>query len=293
MAWGGPYDAGKGAGKSDGKDEPSDNLYVAGLPPGTDDDFIKALFASYGTVTSCRVLPQKSPGSSMHALVRFSSVEEATTIKDTVTGGMVDGSTEPLKCTFASKPSGGGSWGKDGGSWGKDGGSWGKGGNSWGKGMSWGDGGKGDGGMGDGGKADGGKADGGKADGGKGKGGKGGKGKMDQVMEAFQQAQCLPGCDLGNDHNNVYIAGLPSDCTDLHLFKLFSPFGAIPSKGVFTVKNPDGSCKGYGFVNYVDISGLKAATELLNGAQLPDGSILKVSAKLPGHGGKGQEKGGF
>eukprot|EP00928_Gymnodinium_smaydae_P013740 TRINITY_DN1498_c0_g1_i2.p1 TRINITY_DN1498_c0_g1~~TRINITY_DN1498_c0_g1_i2.p1 ORF type:complete len:320 (-),score=100.74 TRINITY_DN1498_c0_g1_i2:182-1141(-) len=316
MAWNlrsAPYDASSGKG---GKtEEPSDNLYVTGLPEGCDEAFITTLFADYGTVRQCKVLAPR-PGCSQHALVRFSSVEEATKIKNTVTGGTVDGCTEPLNLTYATKKEKGAGKGKDGGfgdmMMGK--GMGGKGDSPWDMmmammsgmgdgGMGWGgmDGGMGggmDGGMGGGmdggcfGGKDGGKGfgkDGGKA-GGKG----GGKGTMDLIMQAFDQAAVLPGAGLGNDHNNMYVSNLPPDCTDEHLYKLFGPFGAIHSRGVKVMKNPDGTCKGFGFVNFIDASAMHAAQQMLDGAQLPDGAelVVKVQDKSEksdkkGKGGKG------
>eukprot|EP00928_Gymnodinium_smaydae_P001146 TRINITY_DN1041_c0_g1_i1.p1 TRINITY_DN1041_c0_g1~~TRINITY_DN1041_c0_g1_i1.p1 ORF type:complete len:357 (-),score=109.62 TRINITY_DN1041_c0_g1_i1:227-1213(-) len=316
MAWFGrsaPYDAsaGKGGGGGGARSQqhennpPSDNLYVMGLPAGINEDFIRELFKDYGTVTSVRVMPQRGGAeASLHALVRFSTIEEATTVKNTVSGGTVEGSTEPLKINFAPvkrNEGGGGCKGGDGGK-GGDAGCWGKGGGKdpWSMlsslmGMM--DGGMGDmGDMGDMGMGmgdmgmDGGKGgcfamgkgggkDGGKDGGKKGKGkGKGDRCPMDTVMEAFAAAQVLPGANMGQE-NNLYVAGLPADCTEHHLYKLFSCFGPIPSNGVKAMRNPDGSCKGIGFVNFIDNNSMQQAAQLLNGAQLPDGSTLTVKPK--------------
>eukprot|EP00930_Biecheleria_cincta_P087640 TRINITY_DN7686_c0_g1_i1.p1 TRINITY_DN7686_c0_g1~~TRINITY_DN7686_c0_g1_i1.p1 ORF type:complete len:382 (+),score=77.33 TRINITY_DN7686_c0_g1_i1:48-1148(+) len=78
----------------------SDNLYIKGLPAAADESFVKQLFDQYGTVRTCKVL-KKNEGDPRHALVRFSSVEEATTIINTLNGGMLEGFTTPLEITYA------------------------------------------------------------------------------------------------------------------------------------------------------------------------------------------------
>lgn len=57
---------------------PSDNLYVRGLPPGTSMEELEVMFGSCGTVTSVRVLPPHPRARDAAALVRMSSVDEAT-----------------------------------------------------------------------------------------------------------------------------------------------------------------------------------------------------------------------
>lgn len=52
----------------------------------------------------------------------------------------------------------------------------------------------------------------------------------------------------------VFIKNLPSDTTDCDLYKLFAPFGAISPSGVKAMVNADGSCKGIGFVDFMDPS---------------------------------------
>eukprot|EP00930_Biecheleria_cincta_P094513 TRINITY_DN8567_c0_g1_i1.p1 TRINITY_DN8567_c0_g1~~TRINITY_DN8567_c0_g1_i1.p1 ORF type:complete len:490 (+),score=93.10 TRINITY_DN8567_c0_g1_i1:88-1557(+) len=78
----------------------SDNLYIKGLPGNSDESFVKALFEQYGTVRTCKVL-KKGEGEPCHALVRFSSVEEAQNIISTLNGGMLEGFTSALEITFA------------------------------------------------------------------------------------------------------------------------------------------------------------------------------------------------
>merc|ERR1712150_75704 len=100
---------------------------------------------------------------------------------------------------------------------------------------------------------------------------------IQQIVNGFEAAGALPGSKgFNNDEselNTLYIAGLPSDTEDLHLYRLFSPFGAITPKGARAVTNMDGSCKGIGFVNFLDSAAAQAAIMTYNGAVMPDGSI--------------------
>ena len=69
----------------------------------------------------------------------------------------------------------------------------------------------------------------------------------------------------------LFVANLPPYATNLDLYKMFSPFGAINTKGVKTVKAEDGdSCKGFGFVESMDNSAAGQAIAKLNGMRLPD-----------------------
>jgi len=145
---------------------------------------------------------------------------------------------------------------------------------------------------------DGGKGcmDGGKGcmDGGKGcmDGGKGVFCSMEDVLQGFSEARCLPGQGHSYDDNALHISGLPKDCDDLHLYKLMAPFGAIPPRGIKAMKNPDGTCKGVGFVNFLDPTSMEAAMQMLNGTLLPDGTVMNVTAKQPGLGKGGGGGGG-
>jgi len=58
---------------------PSDNLYVKGLPALIAEEEVRALFATSGTVRDLRVMRPRPPAVDATALVRMSSVEEATT----------------------------------------------------------------------------------------------------------------------------------------------------------------------------------------------------------------------
>jgi len=92
------------------------------------------------------------------------------------------------------------------------------------------------------------------------------------------------------DDCQCFIKNLPSDTTDLDLYKLFAPFGAIPPTGVKAMANPDGTCKGFGFVDLADPTAAATAVMALDGHTLPDGSSISVSTKKPSNK-KGKGKG--
>lgn len=99
------------------------------------------------------------------------------------------------------------------------------------------------------------------------------------IVNGFEDAGCMPGGKWQNNESTIYVAGLPPDTTDYYMYRLFSPFGAIAAKGVRAVQNPDGTCKGFGFVNYLNNSSAAAAIHTISGTRLPDGSMIKVSIK--------------
>lgn len=283
--------------------EANDNLYVADLPAGIDDETLKTVFSAYGVVVQHKILPNPQIGGKTAAMIRFQSVEEAQWIVENLHGNIPQGLSDPVKVRFADTPAqkaqkmGGyekGGWGQEKGwdkGWGKAAGKtstvraapyaeagWGaKGGGA----PAWGgkDAGKGK----------------GKApaafqpsytpafDSGKGKGkGKGKPVSIKVLTNGLLEAQALPGAGgMDNDTNALYIAGLPSDTQDVDLYRIFAPFGAVAPKGVRAMVHPDGTCKGFGFVNYLDPSSLQQAISTLNGTQMPDGSTLTVKAKDP------------
>jgi len=118
-----------------------------------------------------------------------------------------------------------------------------------------------------------------------GKGGSSGTG-IRAIHDHLMHQQTLPGSQPGgyiNDVNALYIANLPPDTNDLDLYKIFSSFGAVAPKGVRAMINKDdGTCKGIGFVNFLEPASVDTAVETLNGMDLPDGSRLVVKAKAGG-----------
>mmetsp|Transcript_17101 Transcript_17101/g.43012 ORF Transcript_17101/g.43012 Transcript_17101/m.43012 type:complete len:212 (-) Transcript_17101:121-756(-) len=125
-------------------------------------------------------------------------------------------------------------------------------------------------------------------------GGKGGKGSgnIAVLKKGLQYAGVLPGGKWTNDENALFIGGLPTDTTDGDLYEIFAPFGAIPTRGVRAMTNPDGTCKGIGFINFLENASAQNAIATLNGTMMPDGTALKVSIKAVSKGpGKGEGKG--
>lgn len=245
---------------------PSDNLFISDLPADVDQAQVQEIFGAYGNVTSSKVLPGQGKNA---ALVRFMSVEEATWVVDNLNGNIPQGLTTPIQVKYANPPGSKGPKGAKGGM-----GNWlpnGKGGDDryspYGKGGTNGP----QGGF---------------------KGADKGAGKGDSTIKVLkkglQMAEALPGGKWQNDAGAIWIGGLPTDTTDLDLYHIFAPFGSIPSNGVRAMLNEDGSCKGYGFVNYIDPAVAENVITTLNGTQLPDGSLLQVKVKGPPRkGGKG------
>merc|ERR1719356_387685 len=91
---------------------PSDNLFIGELPATFTDEQVKAVFAAYGTVTQCKLLPGQGKNA---ALVRFASQDEATWIKDNLNGNIAQGLTGPISVKYANPPGSGKGKGKDGG----------------------------------------------------------------------------------------------------------------------------------------------------------------------------------
>lgn len=268
---------------------PSDNLYITDLPADFDDVQLTKVFGAYGVITQSKVLTSSNGGGKKAILIRYQTVDEAQWIVENLNGNIPQGLTEPVNVRYADTPetkaarqsqffAGGGygkaqgkgsgiraapysmpsAWGSDAGKgWGKDSGKgWGKdGGKSWGK---------------------------------------DGKGTttIKVLYNGLLAANALPGgSGYSNDENALYIANLPGDTSDLELYKIFAPFGAIAPRGVRAMINPDGVCRGIGFVNYLENASAETAIATLNGTIMPDGRTLIVKNKGPSGAGKG-EKGG-
>lgn len=254
---------------------PSDNVWVGDLPATLSKDECEAIFQAYGSVAQCRVMPPKQPGQKASALVRFNSVDQAQWIVENLNGNLVHGLTEPIVARFANSP---GSYGKDG----KDGGKGGclayrsepYGGKGAGGGCSWGK----DGGVGNGHLVS------------KGHGKALALGSFASLYGAVKKAGLL-GAGTTPQECQVYIKNLPSDTTDADLYKLFSPFGAIAPSGCKAMTNDDGTCKGFGFVDFVEPLAASTATATLNGFTTPEGNIVGVSIKMPSKKGKGKGEG--
>ena len=86
---------------------------------------------------------------------------------------------------------------------------------------------------------------------------------------------------------SVYIYGLQIHHNELHLYELFSPFGAILNvKLIRDLKKEDKPSKGYGFINFRKYEEAVSAVNALNN-QVLEGKLLQVSFKQnkPGIGG--------
>jgi len=245
---------------------PSDSLFIGDLAlgEGMGEPDVKAVFAQYGEVTQCKLLPEK-PGMKRCALVRYSSVDEATSVKELLHGFIPQGLAEPITCRFANAQGGG------------------KGGPQpgfapYGNGAAPAAGGKGGPPQGMGGMG----------------GGKGG-GKscseqgappasghsMDDICRALDNSGALPGGKtFTNDEGCLFVGNLPADCTDYHLYRMFSSFGPISPQGIRSMCHPGTQqCKGFGFINYLVPASAQVAIQTMNGMLMPDGRSLKVTLK--------------
>jgi len=95
-------------------------LYIAGLPPGTNDAMVLEIFSQFGTVVSHRVLPSKTPGRvRLAAMIRYATAEDAKFVVENLNGTAPVGLNDPIKVKYANMggnadPSGGKAQGKGG-----------------------------------------------------------------------------------------------------------------------------------------------------------------------------------
>jgi len=80
--------------------EPTDNLFIAGLPVDATEDSLWQIFGQYGTVTSVKVLPSQGKPDSA-ALVRMSDVGQATWLVENLNGNCPLGMSVPLTVRYA------------------------------------------------------------------------------------------------------------------------------------------------------------------------------------------------
>jgi len=104
---------------------------------------------------------------------------------------------------------------------------------------------------------------------------------IDGIVSTFEAIGPLK-ATRGHEHHKgqLYVAGLPPDTSNVHLYRLFAPFGSIGPKGVHAMLTPDGRCKGIAFVNFLEEEAAQLAIATYNGAVLPDGTTMKVSMKM-------------
>eukprot|EP00927_Polykrikos_kofoidii_P041371 TRINITY_DN3527_c0_g4_i1.p1 TRINITY_DN3527_c0_g4~~TRINITY_DN3527_c0_g4_i1.p1 ORF type:complete len:374 (+),score=61.04 TRINITY_DN3527_c0_g4_i1:106-1227(+) len=255
---------------------PSDNLFITNMPPGLEEDDVIQIFGQYGMVQEARVVTK--PGTEWTAaLIRFSSLEEATNIQDMLNFKIPEGLEKPVSVRFAKHPrnadgtyqnplpkkprvfqaadlpkiavdSPGGTTPRAATSSihairpvpyepGKRG-YYALGGATR--------------------KMDSAERTEDTSKGvygpirdrasttvsnGSGRGSRGkGRGKdpvpMDAIVASLEASGALPGgIDFTDDSARIYVRGLPADCTDSHLYQIFGTFGAIMPKGIRAVKS--------------------------------------------------------
>lgn len=299
---------GGGSSKYEGEGEPSDNLYIMGLPKEFDSDAVQQFFGALGTVIQC-----KSFGNG-YALVRFSTLEGATTVKNSLHGQKPIGCEKPLTITYAlGKKS---DWycpkcgdlqfqknqqcrlcgaPKDENAIPAEGST--EKGKGYGKAM---DAGKGFGKAGGNGCFNcGGPHMARECPEGKGAGkpgpyakgeaikGKGKEGPMCSINEFIAELVTggLPGGDQDLEQNCLYVGGLPDDTTNENLYQIFGTFGSLIPKGAridLGYVGEELKCSGSGYVSFMEATSADMAVLALNGIKLNSGIILEVRKKYEG-----------
>jgi len=263
--------------------EASDHVIVGNLPEDLDEATLKTNFEAYGTIKWCKLFTGKG-GGKKSAMIEFSSVEEATWLVENLDGNVPLGLETEVTVKFkpakgAGGEGGGGKGGKAAAAGGWKGGGEGAGNRS----QPYGGGGKGDfsAGMGKGG-----------AKGGMMMMGMGGPCSITDLWKGLLRHKVLPGGTWENDERTILVSGLPSDTTDQDLLKIFSPFGAIAPGGVRVRLNDDGTAKGNGMINFLNLESATTSIATLNNCMMPDGRFLRLRQfgewdQAKGKGGKG------
>lgn len=89
---------------TENKPQPSDNLYVKGLPLGTPDFLLRAVFVQFGTVVRLKILePRGNEAMDCAALVQMASVEEAQASVESLHGRVLAAPLPPMRVRFAGK----------------------------------------------------------------------------------------------------------------------------------------------------------------------------------------------
>jgi len=238
---------------------PSEKVYITGLPDnGMDEATLRKIFNAYGTLKEVKHI-----ASAKACFLTFASLGEAKWVVENLDGNMPEGISVCLKVKYSPTGRGGPDAPKlPGGGWNTGASGGGGGGGGW--------------------NTRPGPYDGGKGGGWGGKGGPvvGGGGSIAMLKQMLKASGRLPGFQGTVPlQNQLYIRGLPSDTADGDLHELFAPFGAIPPKGVKAMMNEDGTCRGIGFVDYLDEADAHKAMQAMNGAYLMDGTQLQVHVK--------------
>lgn len=254
--------------------ETSDHVIIGDLPVELDEEGLRTNFEAYGTIKWCKLYEPRNGTRS--ALIEFSSVDEATWLVENLNGNVPLGLDTEVSVKFKPKNAAKGG-GKANGGYGGFNGNGGKGGarsSPYGGIVP---------GGGKGGKM------------GTGKGvmlGKGEPSTIEDLWKGLLRYKVLPGGTWANDEKTVLINGLPSDTTDHDLLKIFSPFGAIAPGGVRVTLNEDGTAKGNGMINFLNLESTENAINTLNNCMMPDGRCLRLKQWSDWKGGKDGKKGG-
>lgn len=246
---------------------PSTNVWIGDLPTEINQDQFIAIFQQYGIIKSAILCPPKINKKSS-GMIRFERQEEATFVVDTLHGNIPMGLTEAIVCNYANDRK------KGKGEQKGDKGSKSMGPEAWdyiagivesmggGPQMR---------------SAQRSSPYAGKSVFSTGMGG--GKGGRAQDIYMGIKNLGMLGSGKPPAECEVYVGNLPWDATDLFLYQVMSPFGAIAHTGVRVMTHPDGSCKGFGFVDFVDPHAAAGAVTALNDLELPGGKSLIVSRK--------------
>lgn len=200
---------------------PSDNVFLSNIPTEVTEERLKTILGTFGNMAEFKMIQGQGKSS---ALVRFSSIKEATAVVTGLKSASLPGFSDSVEVRYAENMQARNQrYAGDGTPFG-----------------------------------------------------------IETIVKGFQMSGLMPGGTgySSSSENSLYIAGLPSDTNDSHLYRLFSPLGSIAPKGVHVMLNEDGTCKGIAFVNYLDSASAHMAISIYNGTIMPDGTRLKVAIKM-------------
>merc|ERR1712232_1128974 len=80
------------------------NLYVKGFPLTASEESIKEFFSTFGTVTFVTMLAASEGDTSIQALLRFASEDDAKNVQESMNGVQPEGYPEPFLIEFKSTP---------------------------------------------------------------------------------------------------------------------------------------------------------------------------------------------
>merc|ERR1712129_441514 len=82
--------------------QPSEHLYMKGFPVEITEENLRTILMPYGSVTSCRLLPAPLGTSTVAALVRMGSIDEAQWLVENLDGNIPQGQSCAIEVKFAS-----------------------------------------------------------------------------------------------------------------------------------------------------------------------------------------------